>query len=150
VAYHEAYWVVIANATPVIALANTVAITDVVNVWFSSKPLLRSKRSEAYYLIIISLSVPNFIAQTILLSICLHSLLYKEDAPSAWFLIVLLLLGFMYILITVLFSVRLRYTLRRDEARENESAKTKKPKSETGQADEVSSGLGWPPLPPSS
>ena len=60
-AYHEAYWVAVATAAPVIALANTVTITDTSKVWFGAK--VQSDFTSGLYRLIVVLSGLNLLVQ---------------------------------------------------------------------------------------
>ena len=63
VAYHESFWVAVAAAAPVIALANTVAITDAVNVWLETKVRGRSRDSRSAFVSIIGMASYNLLIQ---------------------------------------------------------------------------------------
>ena len=75
--FHESFWAAIATAAPVVALANTVSITDVVNVWLNAKARPRSFISRFYYFVVVFCSALNLILQVIALLIALLCLLVK-------------------------------------------------------------------------
>jgi protein-S-isoprenylcysteine O-methyltransferase Ste14 len=130
VKFHETFWVAIATATPVIALANTVSIGDVVSQWFNTKARRRSWQSRFYYGGIIFLAATNLLSQAVLLNDALQSLLKEYDYRSPVTDIIFTVGGLIYVLVLVLYSVVLRYQLRADETRDakaEENSKASKP-----------------------
>ena len=155
-AYHEAYRVGVATAAPVIALANTVSITDVIGAWFESTAQQRSYSSKLGYFTVLFASASNLIIQAALLFVALDRLLDESDGSLPLLAAFFLFEGLIYLLLIFYSDIRLRYILRRDESAE------KKTNNETvvneaslaleadTNADKKMSGLGWPIDPPSS
>jgi hypothetical protein len=81
-AYHESFWVAVAAAAPVIALANTVVITDVASTWLSVKVAWRRRplSHRFLFLAVNGLSGINLIDQTLALLLALKSLYSGVDA----------------------------------------------------------------------
>ena len=84
-AYHEAFWVAVAAAAPVIALANTVSITDVVNLWTRFK-IPRTKMSlqsisglQSIYITVVFISSVNLVVQANAMYTALRSLFAEHD-----------------------------------------------------------------------
>jgi hypothetical protein len=121
--FHEYFWAAIATAAPVIALANTVSITDVVNVWLDAKARPRSFISRFYYFVVVFCSALNLILQVIALLIALLCLLSKRDLASPVAAIVFVILGLVYVLITVLISAVLKYKLGQEREMPNRKAR---------------------------
>jgi hypothetical protein len=117
-AYHESFWVAMAAATPIIALANTVAITDAVNLWSAAKTPQRSSLAKAYYFGIISVSIINLLVQASLLYDSLESLATEEDYQTVQPALIFTVGGLVYVLVIAATSIVLRYLLREDEARQ--------------------------------
>ena len=140
-AFHESFWVAVATAAPVIALANTVSLIDVVNVRLSSKVPHRRPRSwnswasKVAYFSVIFLSCLNLLNQSLLMTAALQSLLAGSDIRSGGPAITFLSIGLVYVLIIVLTSIVLRYSLREEEKKADQEAR-KHAKNSTG--------LGWP------
>jgi hypothetical protein len=145
VAYHESFWLAVAAATPVIALANTVSINDVVRLWLNVKVSRRSAISRERYISVIFFSTFNLILQSIFLFVTLFSLADEKDIGSRVLAATFTSFGIIYLGIIVIYNVRLRYALHREEAKGDEAKPvlTSKDRKST-------SGLGWPDLPRSS
>jgi hypothetical protein len=107
-AYHEAYWVAIATAAPVIALANTVSITDAVNFWLSVKARRRGSVPGAWYVTVLFWSVCNIAIQLMALILALLSLLNGKDSDTI-IAFMSMVAGFVFVLLTVLANAKLRY-----------------------------------------
>jgi hypothetical protein len=109
-AYHESLWLAAAAAAPVIALANTVSISDLVSVWFNTKSSLKQRRVRVYYSLYILLSAYNFIAQTFILYQSAMSLTNGKDNVKPTSISFNLAFGLITVLVSVLFNVFVRYT----------------------------------------
>jgi hypothetical protein len=70
--YHENFWVAVAAAAPVIALANTVSIADAGKIWYGSKSSSRS--TKILFNVIVYVSIVNYAAQAAALTAALNSL----------------------------------------------------------------------------
>lgn len=119
-AYHEAYWVAIATAAPVIALANTVSITDAANVWLNAKTRRRNSVPSALYVTVISYSVINTVLQLGALIQALLSLLKGKDYWDATLALLSVVSGLVLVFLTVMASVRLRYGILEDQNTPND------------------------------
>jgi hypothetical protein len=156
-AYHETYWAAIAAAAPVIALANTLSITDVTSLWISTKkrqsqPFRIFSRAfrpyyafRQYYILIIFVAVTNLLLQAIALNMALRSLLAEKDFANASLAGFFLIVGLVYVLAMVSLIAAVRYVQHRREEREKEAESR-----EANKDSKLASGLGWPHVPPSS
>jgi uncharacterized membrane protein YidH (DUF202 family) len=118
VAYHESFWLAVAAATPIIALANTVAVIDCSNLWLDAKTRRHSFDSKSAYYIIIILSVLISGMATVYLWDALESLLRERDYPPGAILSVYPLtmaVGLISALLVAAYSVMLRYSLKSDQ-----------------------------------
>jgi hypothetical protein len=118
-AYHESFWVAIAAATPVIALTNTVAASDVTSLWLSAKATERSITSQFFFYAAVLLSGFNLLIQAILLFQALESLATGKDHKALFWAALVVAIGMAYVLVILASDIGLRYALRRDEARQN-------------------------------
>jgi hypothetical protein len=132
--FHESFWLAVAAAAPIIALANTVTITDSANVWFSAKARRQWPSTIAYFIVLFVAGV-NLVLQALVLRIALRNLLAERDINSGSPAISILIYGLIYVLILVFMSVILRRALRREEEFANREA--------SKQA-RIPTGLGWP------
>jgi hypothetical protein len=76
--YHESFRVAVAVAAPVIALANTVSITDAVTTWLSTDTRRPNPVSRVIYFVVVSVSVINFLIQAAALYIIAKPSLRKR------------------------------------------------------------------------
>jgi hypothetical protein len=123
-AYHESFWLAVSAASPIIGLANTVAITDLAGIWLQARAYRRSGPSRYYYVYAIVLAVANYFGQGLALYIALSSLLKGQDEPKGAgdTVLTFLMIGLADLLLIVLHNISLRYRLRRDEKQEDEEA----------------------------
>ena len=146
-AFHESFWVAVATAAPVIALANTVTILDITNVWFSTMKRKRSWSTPLLlYFVILLLSLVNLLGQTVAFYVALKSLALGRDFDTVDPLIGYVSGGLIYVLLAVILDVSLRYILSwnvgADKWRVTLGARGVK----TGTEAKISpTGLGWPP-----
>ena len=110
-AYHEAYWVAIATAAPVIALANTVAITDALSVRFEAKVLPPARYWGQAYLTIFIISICSFLVQGLALADALRSLFAGKDEGHGSLITVFVTSGLLAVFATVWSSMFLRHGL---------------------------------------
>jgi hypothetical protein len=100
--YHEAYWVAIAAAAPVIALANTVAITDAVSTWLDTRREDHILLLRVTFFYIIFISVANFVGQTAALTVALASLRQERDIRTPLFAEDAVYFGLVFVLLIVI------------------------------------------------
>jgi hypothetical protein len=110
---HESFWVAVAAAAPVIAVANTVAITHALDPLFDTKSLLKS-RWKRWFIPALVLTGFNFGAQTVALYRALRSLLVAKDAASANYFIWAEVLGLFAVGVVVFCDYEIRYVFRRE------------------------------------
>ena len=120
--FHESFWVAVAAAAPVIALANTVSVIDAVNAWLTTPVRRRSDLAQTIYFVVFVGGAAAFGTEACMLLVALLSLSAKEDFFYASQATLFLMLGFLYTFILVAVDVILRYQLRK----EVEVAKTEK------------------------
>jgi hypothetical protein len=72
--YHESFWLAVAAAAPIIALANTVAITDTGSLWLASKAKRHSVPSIYFYFANMTVSVTNLLVQALIFYSAMKSL----------------------------------------------------------------------------
>lgn len=121
--YQESFWVALAAATPVIALANTVSITDVTNTWSeTARELIGSAR--IVYILISILAASNFIFQAYTLSASLLSLYVGSDEGNAATEITFTVLGLIAVLATTVFGAYMRFTVKEYEESKAKASKT--------------------------
>jgi hypothetical protein len=145
-AFHADFWVAAAAASPVITLANTVAITDTLNAWFNAKGQLTRFDTAGFYYTCIVLGVANFVLGAILLSGSLWSLFNEKDELPGRLTIASFYLSMFIVLLLVVFNMILKYWLRQEREIVSEAGKRifeSKPLPSTP----IKSGLGWPELP---
>jgi hypothetical protein len=123
--YHEAYWVAIATAAPIIALANTVTITDAVNTWLNTERQYRRGGNEFLYWGIVIISAGNFVIQILALYWALESLGHESDPSKVTFNTAgkYVVYGLAWVLVLVAYSTWLKYLTAR---RKRVEAKHKK------------------------
>jgi len=112
-AYHEAFWVAVAAAAPVIALANTVTITDIVGARYSPGARLRAGNSGSYY-VVIFIAAANLVFQAAWMVAALISLLHENDSYFPSVVIAGLGGGLIYVLVTAYFSLKFRQELHQE------------------------------------
>lgn len=141
--YHESFWVAVAAAAPVIALANTVAITDAFNVWSDAKLRRLSRTSKMAIVIICVGASGNLIFQGTSLYWALESLLFESDEPRVQAAVFDVVGGLAILFLIVFYGIMLRISLRHDERKDDKEKETTV-RSETPSE---SSGIGWPAIP---
>jgi MFS family permease len=155
VAYHESFWIAVAAAAPVIALANTVSIIDLAGIWLASK-MRRGRRRTfimAFYFVFVFCSAANLCGQALILYVALRSLYEGIDIRSAEPVSSFVAAGLLYVLFIVIADVYLRHMLAFIEAQERRHDGIKAEQAEVNPPDlkqANASGLGWPTPPPSS
>jgi hypothetical protein len=117
-AYHEAFWVAVAAAAPVIALANTVTMTDVAGVWLDAKVKRRSSIAREVYIGVLVFSGSSLLTQAYYLYRALQSLIAQNDAARPRAVAFYVAFGLLAVLVLVVYDVILRYILRNTEAQE--------------------------------
>lgn len=149
VAYHESLWLAIAAAAPIVALANTVSITDAVGIWFSSTARKRPVRSRFGYIVVITGSGLNLIIQASVLYVALRSLAAEKDTYPLGSVVWPVVLGLAYVLVIVAANITLRYDLRvrEEEKKDDEVAAKEVTSQQAAKTIEMASGLGWPDSP---
>lgn len=133
--YHESFWVAVAAAAPVIALANTVTITDLTSAYFSFDPAsFRSRRSHTFsrlgYLAYVSCSAVNLCVLGLVLYIGLKSLYEGVDEIPPASVSFFVTIGLLYVLLMVIGNIQVRYVLRNVEKRAKERAKENETRAE--------------------
>jgi len=117
-AYHESFWVAVAAAAPVIALANTVLVTDVAGVWLNVKSPPRPARYRLLFSGIILLSAINMFDQGLALLLALRSLYTERNAAPPSTETNILGYGLLVVFVTTVASVFLRFQLHSYEKRQ--------------------------------
>jgi hypothetical protein len=114
----ESFWLAVAAAAPVIALANTVSITDASSVFFGGKVKFIWSTDNAVILCYISIlitSVFNLGLQAYVLSSALGSLSSGKNTSSVSRATYWLVIGLFYILVAIIGSAGLRYLISKKE-----------------------------------
>jgi hypothetical protein len=123
VTYHESFCVAAAAVAPVIALANTVSVTDAARLWLEAKDTsVRKAIISQVYIGILLLSGTIFIAQAFVLYFAFESLYLRRDINIngnnvTHGTILIMISSLISILGVVAYSVLLRYLVRPQEAR---------------------------------
>jgi hypothetical protein len=127
-ASHDSFWLATAAAAPVLALANTVSITDAAAVWFEAKIVQSETKADLPVLLarnayvgIITFSIAGYVTQGAALVSALLSLLWGRDFVDGYTEILLVVSGLIWSLVIVLYSVNLRSWLRRGERRQRDA-----------------------------
>ena len=104
-ASHESLWIAAAAAAPIIALANTATITDVIGVYFEKRSRIRSVYTVS---IVVFFSSIGLILQGVVLYYSLYSLLDGTDPIYPQFAILLLVFGLGFLLLNIFSSIAVR------------------------------------------
>lgn len=110
---HESFWIAVATAAPVIAVANTVAITHAMDMYFGEKSLPKS-RWRGWFLLAICLSASNFGLQTVALYDALRSLLIGKDAAPANYVIWYEVIGLFAVIVVLFCEIQARFVSHRN------------------------------------
>jgi hypothetical protein len=117
-AYHESFWVAVSAVAPVIALANTVAMTDLSGMWLQANVKGRARQSRIVYGIALSLALLTFLNQGLAVLWALLSLLKERDWPNSSMtgsVVFYVVSGLFALLAIVAYNVWLRYLLREEK-----------------------------------
>ena len=138
-----------AAAAPVIALANTVSITDAAGAWLEARKSSRVNELQDALIVAVGLSAINFINQTISLGIALSCLYDESDNSLNIPEIVLILLGIVVTLVVTGLSAGFRVITKLDRNSEVEPPDLVKSLTdvEKTEVDKKETGLGWPGFP---
>ena len=115
--YHADFWVAIAAAAPVIALANTVSITDAVNTWLDADVRNMGDKSQILYFSILFLSALNFALQIAALYWALYSFREEKD-QNIHLATEFVLIGLVEVLALIVYGAILKYIAAKSKSKE--------------------------------
>ena len=124
--YHEAYWVAVATAAPVIALAFTVSLSDAVNTRLDADVRKIGVTSKAIYAAIIFGSAGNFILQIVALYLALKSL-YQEHNQNINLVAHFIVGGLANVLLLVIYTTIIKYGIAKARTKESSHRRNKPP-----------------------
>jgi hypothetical protein len=149
--FHESFWLAVAASAPIIALANTVTITDAVSTWLNATQRPRPPFAGVLFGVSIIISSLNLLYQAVAMRQALIVLLYERDDNSIIRIYPNIeAFGLIAVLVAVIALVGLKAEINRSKnwQKKDTDAETKKPGTvPVDKADGAASGLGWPASP---